>query len=114
MGRITLTVVWLCLAVVAGTSGVAVAESATAHTLLIKDHRFEPAELRGPAGKPLTLIVQNRDSTPEEFEIRALKVEKIVGGGKDITVRLAPLKPGRYEFVGEFNEASAKGTLVIE
>ena len=90
------------------------AEPPTTYTLTIKEHRFEPTELKVPAGKPLTLTVQNRDATPEEFEIRQLKIEKIVAAGKDMIVRLGALKPGRYDFVGEFNEGTAKGTLVAE
>lgn len=36
--------------------------------LIIKNRRFEPAELRVPAGQRVKLVVHNQDSTPEEFE----------------------------------------------
>jgi len=29
-------------------------------------------------------------------------------------VRIGPLKPGRYSFIGEYNEATAKGTVIAE
>jgi len=41
-------------------------------TLLIRDHRFEPAELRVPAGKKLKIMIDNQDSTAEEFESHEL------------------------------------------
>lgn len=80
-------------------------------TLTIKNHRFEPTEITVPAGKRIRLVIENRDSTPEEFESHSLRVEKVIPGGSKGTVTIGPLKPGAYEFVGEFHESSAKGTL---
>ncbi|MGA8007034.1 MAG: cupredoxin domain-containing protein [Burkholderiales bacterium] len=80
-------------------------------TLSIKNHHFEPSEITVPAGKRIRLVIENKDSTPEEFESRSLRVEKVIPGGSKGTVTIGPLKPGAYEFVGEFHESSAKGTL---
>ena len=80
-------------------------------TLTIKNHRFEPTEITVPAGKRIRLVIENRDSTPEEFESHSLRVEKVIPGGSKGTVTIGPLKPGAYEFVGEFHESSAKGPL---
>lgn len=96
------------------TAAVALAEGETTLDVSIKDHRFTPAELHAPADKPIILVVKNLDSTPEEFESKSLKVEKIVAGNSEITVRLRPQKPGRYRFFGEYHEDSAKGELVVE
>src|SRR4051812_5706628 len=74
------------------------AQEATSVTITIKNHRFQPAEVRVAAGKPITLEVVNQDPTPEEFESQSLKVEKIVAGNSRATIRLFPLKPGRYGF----------------
>jgi len=82
--------------------------------LVIKNHQFQPAEIKGPAAQKLRIQVHNQDSTPEEFESHSLKREKIIPGGAKATILVGPLKPGRYEFFGEFNPATAKGTLVIE
>lgn len=82
--------------------------------LVIKNHRFEPAELKVPAGQRIKLVVHNKDSTPEEFESHSLNREKIVPAGAKVTIYIGPLKPGRYEFVGEYNQATAKGTVVAE
>jgi plastocyanin len=80
----------------------------------IKDHRFQPAEVRVPAGKPITLQVRNLDPTPEEFESKTLRVEKVIPGNSEATIQLRALQPGRYKFFGEFNEKTAQGVLVAE
>jgi plastocyanin len=83
-------------------------------TLTIKDHRFTPAELKVPANQRVTITVVNEDATPEEFESRPMKVEKVIPGKSKGVVRIGPLKPGRYPFVGEFHEATAKGAVIAE
>lgn len=82
--------------------------------LVIKNHRFEPAELKVPAGQRVKLVVHNQDSTPEEFESHSMNREKVIPGGAKATIYLGPLKPGRYDFYGEYNEATAKGVVVAE
>ncbi len=83
-------------------------------SLVIKNHRFEPAELKVPAGQRIKLIVHNQDSTAEEFESHDLNREKIVPPGAKATVFVGPLKTGRYAFFGEYHEATAKGVLIAE
>ena len=92
----------------------AVAADAVKLEIAIKNHRFQPAELKAPAGKAITLIVHNRDAAPEEFESHDLKVEKVITGNGTATVHLRALKAGRYRFVGEYHEDTAKGTLIVE
>ena len=106
----------LSLAVAAGSlliaSGAAAAEPEV--TLVIKNHRFEPAELKVKAGEKIKLIVHNQDATPEEFESHTLNREKVIPGGQTAVIKVAPLDPGRYEFFGEYHEDSAKGALVAK
>jgi plastocyanin len=83
-------------------------------TLVIKNHRFEPAEVKVPAGKKIKLIVDNQDSTAEEFESKTLNREKVIAPKSKGTLTIGPLKPGKYPFVGEFNEATAKGVVIAE
>jgi hypothetical protein len=83
-------------------------------SLIIEGHRFTPPEVQAPAGQKLRLIVENRDKTPEEFESYALNREKVVAPGTRIVVYVGPLKPGRYEFFGDFNPATARGWLVVQ
>jgi plastocyanin len=90
------------------------AEDVTELRLALRDHKFEPSEIKAAAGTAIVITITNNDPTPEEFESTALKVEKIVVPNSEIKVRLRALKPGRYEFFGEYNPASAKGVLVVE
>jgi hypothetical protein len=108
VGRIS--AVALLLAAVAPPSLAADPE----YRLVIRDHRFVPTELAVPAGQKVKLVVENQDPTPEEFESYALNREKIVPGNGKIVVFVGPLKPGRYEFFGEFNAKTARGWLVVQ
>lgn len=83
-------------------------------SLIIKDHRFVPAEVKVPAGKKVKLLVDNQDATPEEFESHELNREKVIAGKSKATIFIGPLKPGSYPFIGEFNEATAKGVVIAE
>lgn len=94
--------------------GVTSAVAAESYTLTIKDHKFDPAELKIPADKAATLVVKNLDGAPEEFESKPLRIEKVVPANSEATFQIRALKPGRYKFVGEFHEDSAKGELVVE
>lgn len=80
----------------------------------ISNHRFQPAEVKVPAGKALVLIVKNLDATPEEFESKVLKLEKVIAGKSEARINVRPLTPGRYKFYGEFHEATAQGVLIVE
>ncbi len=84
------------------------------YTLVVKDHKFQPTEIEIPAGKKIALIVKNEDPTPEEFESVELRREKVIPGGEQIIVYIGPLKPGRYEFFGDFNPATARGHIVVK
>jgi hypothetical protein len=103
----------LVLALIFGHATSAMAQDAP-YTLIIKDHMFQPAEIEIPADKKIALIVKNEDPTPEEFESVELRREKVVPGGEQITVYIGPLKPGRYEFFGDFNPTTARGHIVAK
>ena len=83
-------------------------------TLTIRNHVFDPARIEVPANAKFRLLVKNMDSTPEEFESKDLRREKVIAGGAEAVILLGPLKPGTYRFVGEYNEATAKGVLVAQ
>jgi Cupredoxin-like domain len=104
--------------VAVGIAGLLVMSTAAArsqdYVVTIKNHRFSPAEIKVPANQRITITVVNEDATPEEFESNVLKVEKVVAGKSKGVVRIGPLKPGRYPFVGEYNEATAKGVIIAE
>src|SRR6266566_8242528 len=76
-------------------------------TLVIRDHRFEPAELHVPAGKKIRIVIDNQDSTPEEFESHELNREKVVPANSTGIVFVGPLDAGTYPFFGDFNPQTA-------
>jgi plastocyanin len=94
-------------------AGAATAQDAEVK-IVIRDHKFEPAEVTVPAGKKVKLVIENQDATAEEFESYELNREKVVPPKGRITVFVGPLKPGRYPFFGEFHKDSAKGVLVAQ
>ena len=82
--------------------------------IVIKDHMFSPSEVKVPSGTKIHLIVVNEDLTPEEFESDSLNREKVIRGGQTATIKLPKLKPGRYEFYGEFHPKTAQGVIIAE
>jgi plastocyanin len=107
------TIFLICLALAASCVG-ASAEDVFTATTTIRDHRFEPSEIRVPAGKRISLTVVNADPLSEEFDSAALKVEKVIAGNSQGVVHISPLRPGRYDFIGEYHEETAKGQVVAE
>src|SRR5208283_4132627 len=93
-------------------SGVSALAQSAVLNLSIKDHKFEPAEVRAPADQPITVTVKNLDSSAAEFESKDLKVEKIVAGGGEITLHVRPLAAGRYRFFDDFHEKTTEGFIV--
>jgi hypothetical protein len=90
------------------------AEDSVLVSVSLKDHHFVPAEPTAPAGKPITIELTNLDSTPAEFESKALRVEKIVPAGGKVTLRVRSLSPGRYRFFDDYHEDTTEGFLVVQ
>lgn len=83
------------------------------YTVVLREHRFEPAELIVPAGKKIKLSIVNQDATQEEFDSHALNREKTIAGHGSVTLYIGPLDSGRYPFSGELHEDTAKGVIVV-
>lgn len=82
--------------------------------LTIKDHKFHPARLEVPAGKLFTLLVRNTDETAEHFDLKDLRLEKVIRGNSKGYISIRPLKPGEYRFVGQRHDKTAKGVIVAK
>lgn len=95
-------------------SAVAVAAETPQIELIIKDHKFHPAEITIPANTKVKLLVKNQDPTPEEFESHSLNREKVIPGNSQAVIFVGPLPAGEHKFFGEFNEATAQGKLIIK
>jgi plastocyanin len=83
-------------------------------TLTIKNHKFAPTEIHVKANTPAEFTIINQDASVEEFDSVSLKVEKVVSGNDQGTVRVRPLAPGRYPFMGEFHSDTAEGVVIAE
>jgi hypothetical protein len=92
----------------------ALADGPTNIPVTLKNHQFTPAEIHIAAGKPAILTVTNQDATAEEFDSSALQIEKVIGGGQYGTIRLRPLAPGKYPFMGEYHSDTAQGVVISE
>lgn len=80
----------------------------------IKDHKFEPSIIEVPSNQKFILAIENLDKTLEEFESNDLRKEKLVGGGKKITIKIEELKAGEYKFFGDFHQKTAQGKIVVK
>ena len=90
------------------------AQAADGIPVTLKDHKFSPAEIHVKANVPNLIVLTNDDATAEEFDSTSLKVEKVVAGNSTGNVRLRPLAPGRYPFMGEYHASTAEGVVVAE
>jgi plastocyanin len=81
--------------------------------VVLRDGKFDPAVVEVPAGKRFRLEVINESRKAIEFESKDLKQEKVIPPGKSATVTINALKPGEYKFYDEFNEATARGKVVV-
>jgi hypothetical protein len=82
--------------------------------LVIREHKFMPAEIAVPARKKIKLVIENQDATAEEFESYELNREKVVPAKGRVTIFVGPLEPGRYPFFGDFHKETAKGVLIAK
>ncbi len=90
------------------------AEDLQTYALTLKNHKFTPAEIHVPTGKPFMISVTNLDDTADEFEMHAPAIEKVIPPGGEGKVRIRPLAPGRFTFVGEFHADTAQGAIISE
>ncbi len=78
---------------------------------------FEPTEIRLPAGTPLRIILDNRDSgVPHDIRVldgdRELATSATISGPGQAEVRFGPLPAGSYRFVCTVHP-NMTGTLTI-
>jgi plastocyanin len=96
------------------TAGIVRAENSIEISLAYKDKKFDPAEISAPANTPIVIKFRNLDKDAMELESDSLKIEKVVAAGKDATIKVRAQKPGRYEFFDEYNEKTARGSLLVK
>ena len=117
-GRLELRMRFLVLAALlvssAGLSAGPALAADNAIKVVLKNHRFMPAEIHVKANQPALIALFNQDPAAEEFDSTSLKVEKVVAGNSSGNVRIRALAPGRYPFMGEYHSATAQGVVIAE
>ena len=88
------------------------ADDAVSLSLVMKGHKFEPAELHAPPGRAIAIHVKNLNPSASEFESGDLHFEKVVPAGNDAVVHVRPQQPGRYNFFDDFHHET-QGFLVV-
>ena len=94
------------------TIGPALADAPIPMTL--QNHRFTPNVIHVKANQPFAIHLFNKDATADEVDSSSLKVEKVVSGNSDGIVRIRPLAPGKYPFMGEYHSATAQGLVIAQ
>ena len=112
--RVWLAVTACTMTLVAGIASLPAADKPDEIPVTIEKNRFSPEEVKVKAGAPFVLVITNKDGSPEEFESKALRIEKVIPAGKTVKVNVRALKAGTYDFVGEYHEKTAKGRIVAE
>jgi len=84
------------------------------YRVVLKNHKFTPAEIQVPANSLVFLVIENKDASAEEFESRDLHREKIIAAGKTAKIKIGPLKIGTYHFMGAFNPDTAQGVVIVK
>lgn len=96
------------------TINIAMADEMKLYELKIKNHKFDKETLVVEANKKFKLKIINEDPSSEEFESLSMIVEKFIGPKRSITVTIGPLKPGQYDYFGEFHASTCKGILTAK
>lgn len=95
-------------------TGPALADGLKTYELTLKGDVFTPPEIKVPAGAAFMIKMKNENASPAELEAKPLKIEKVAAGHSFIVVRVGALQPGKYLFVDEFQEDTAKGYVIAE
>ena len=97
-----------------GSAAHACADDLTTYQITLKDHRFTPAEIHVPTGKPFLVVVTNANDAADEFEMLFPAVERPLQPGQQGKLRIRPLGPGRFPFFGESDPDNEQGVFVSE
>jgi hypothetical protein len=80
----------------------------------IKNNKFIPDTIEVQANQGFKLVIENLDKTAEEFESHSLNKEKIIMGGRKISILISPLEQGEYSFFGDFHPKTAHGKIIAK
>ena len=81
---------------------------------IVVEGGYEPATIRVPAGRPVRLVFDRKDtsSCTEEVVFPDFGIRKFLPTGTPVTLELTPPKAGRYEFM--CGMSMVHGVLIAE
>ena len=112
MNKLVIKVV-ACAALTFGLFCHSVWADVTEYHVQLKDHLFFPSRITIPANQKVKLVIDNQDNTPEEFDSFSLNREKVIFSNRKVSIFIGPLKPGEYDFFGEYNPNTARGKAIV-
>lgn len=94
--------------------GALAAQELPSFGLVARNGRWVPEILVVPANTKFRLVLRNEGPGAEEFESRELRKEKVLAPGASSFLIFQPLRPGTYQFFGEFHPETAKGRIIAK
>ena len=89
-------------------------EAEKVFSLIISKHKFNIETIEVKSTDKFQIKIKNADKSFEEFESKALNIEKFLKPNAEVTVFLGPLKPGEYDYFAEFHPALGKGKIIVK
>ena len=92
--------------------GVACGGDDGAATLTAAEFAWDPSSLTVSAGGSIEVV--NEDEAEHNLTIDEAGIDEDVAGGESLTVDLADVEAGSYDFVCEYHPDTMTGTLEVE
>jgi plastocyanin len=82
-------------------------------SLTAKGIAWSQTQLNLPAGKQVTVTVDNQDSVEHNFTLKEASVDKDVEGGESGEVTFTAPAAGSYQFFCKYHPSQMKGTVTV-
>ena len=84
--------------------------------VVASDFKFDPPSIKLPAGRPVTLVLDNRGTVEHDLHVPALNIELHAMAGKSATATVTAAKAGTYDVdctIAGHKELGMKGLMVV-
>jgi plastocyanin len=82
-------------------------------SLVAKDIAWNQTQLNLPAGKQVTVTVDNQDTVEHNFTFKDANADKDADGGQSVEVSFTAPAAGSYEFHCKYHPGTMKGTVTV-
>ena len=94
-----------------GDDGGGGGEGGASVTVTAADFSFDPESITAAAGD--TIELSNEGESPHNLQAEEAGIDEDVDPGKTVSIDLADVEPGTYDFICKFHPDDMKGTLEI-